>query len=230
MQGWQTSLLSLFSCIIRGGQANFFEKSINPQILGLIPLSQIRKFIVCDTLPIANPQIFFMINPQMLHTSVLIVLIVLFLKFTNLNLSIICHIFNEKKNVFADLRKFKVHKSQKDWVRKSQIRKVPLLRNISKSNKLFKHKKLQICDLRNLFVGRPLLSIINMANVPVLTVTMYNVHVRWVQGHRKRTLQCTAVHGYGHISRPQFLSYMGPSYNSRRKVIAVAILYIRFGY
>ncbi len=34
-----------------------------PQILGLIPLSEIRKFFWCVSLQIANPQ-FFIINPQ----------------------------------------------------------------------------------------------------------------------------------------------------------------------
>jgi hypothetical protein len=37
--------------------------------------------------------------------------------------------------MIADLRKFKVRKSQKNLVRKSQIRKVPILRNVRKSNK-----------------------------------------------------------------------------------------------
>jgi hypothetical protein len=50
---------------IRGWQANFY-KSLqieNLQILGLILLSQIRKFLRCASPQIANPRIF-MINPQ----------------------------------------------------------------------------------------------------------------------------------------------------------------------
>jgi hypothetical protein len=39
----------------------------------------------------------------------------------------ICYICKEKKYVFADLKKFLVRKSQKDWARKSQIRQVPHL-------------------------------------------------------------------------------------------------------
>jgi hypothetical protein len=49
----------------RGWQANFYKslQIANLQILGLILLSQIRKFLRCASLQIANPQIF-MINPQ----------------------------------------------------------------------------------------------------------------------------------------------------------------------
>jgi hypothetical protein len=45
----------------RGGQANFFFKSLqiaNPHIPGLIPQSQIRKILMCASPQIANPQIF----------------------------------------------------------------------------------------------------------------------------------------------------------------------------
>jgi hypothetical protein len=46
---------TLHTQMVRGGQGNFFSKSqliTVPQILELIPLSQIRKFFRC-----ANPQI-----------------------------------------------------------------------------------------------------------------------------------------------------------------------------
>ncbi len=49
----------------------------------------------------------------------------------------------------------------KDWVRKSQIRKVSHLRNVCKSNKLFKSANLRICDLRNLPADRPHLHFFN---------------------------------------------------------------------
>jgi hypothetical protein len=49
----------------RGWKANFYKslQIANLQILGLILLSQIRKFLRCASPQIANPQIF-MINPQ----------------------------------------------------------------------------------------------------------------------------------------------------------------------
>jgi hypothetical protein len=49
----------------RGGQANFFSKTANRKsaIFGLIPQSQIRKFLRCASWHIANLQIF-MINSQ----------------------------------------------------------------------------------------------------------------------------------------------------------------------
>jgi hypothetical protein len=53
-------------------------------------------------------------------------------------------LLGKKICVFADLRKFKVRKSQKDGVRKSQIRKVPHLRNVRKPTKL-QYLSPQIC-------------------------------------------------------------------------------------
>jgi hypothetical protein len=50
---------------------------------------------------------------------------------------------------------YKYANGKKDWVRTSQIRKVPHLRKVRKSNKLYKPAKLRICDLRNLFSDRP---------------------------------------------------------------------------
>jgi hypothetical protein len=55
----------------------------------------------------------------------------------------------------ADFQKFQVRKSQKDCVRKFQIRKVSHLRKVRKSKELFKSVKCRICKLRNLFAGRP---------------------------------------------------------------------------
>ncbi len=57
--------------------------------------------------------------------------------------------------VFADLRKFKARISQKDWVRKSQMRQVPHLRMVRESKKIFKSANFQICDLWNLIEDRP---------------------------------------------------------------------------
>jgi hypothetical protein len=44
---------------------------------------------------------------------------------------------------------------KKGWVRKSQICKVPHLRKVNKSNKLFKPVNLRTSNLRNLFADRP---------------------------------------------------------------------------
>jgi hypothetical protein len=43
----------------------------------------------------------------------------------------------------------------KDWVRKSQIRKELHLRNVRKSNKLFKSESLRIFASQNLLADRP---------------------------------------------------------------------------
>jgi hypothetical protein len=56
----------------------------------------------------------------------------------------ICYICEEKMYVFADLKKFLVRKSQKDWARKSQNRQVPHLQKVRKSNKFVKSAP-QIC-------------------------------------------------------------------------------------
>jgi hypothetical protein len=44
----------------KGGRANFFvcPQIANPKILGLIPQSHNRKFLMCASLQMANPQIF----------------------------------------------------------------------------------------------------------------------------------------------------------------------------
>jgi hypothetical protein len=57
--------------LVIGGQANFCWKSqiANPQILVLIPLSQIRNFLRYASPQIANPQIF-MIIPQIANPQI----------------------------------------------------------------------------------------------------------------------------------------------------------------
>ncbi len=51
-------LLVLFIVLSKVGTHNFFSPQIaTPKILGLIPQSQIRKFLRCVSLQIANPQI-----------------------------------------------------------------------------------------------------------------------------------------------------------------------------
>jgi hypothetical protein len=54
------SILSLFSDVSRGGQTK--SQIANPQILGLTPLSQIRKFLMHAIPQITNPQIFIVNN------------------------------------------------------------------------------------------------------------------------------------------------------------------------
>ncbi len=83
----------------------------------------------------------------------------------NFELTIICYICKKKKFVVADLRKFKILNSQKDWVRKSQIRKVSPLRKVHKSNKLYKSAN---CDLRKLFADWPPLVICNGRLYPTM--------------------------------------------------------------
>ncbi len=92
--------------IARGGQANFFLIA-NPQILGLVPLSQIRKLLRCASLQFVNPQISTKYCTTLSQSSPKIsILITIFLKFcTNLNKSHIGYICKEKKYVFADFRK-----------------------------------------------------------------------------------------------------------------------------
>jgi hypothetical protein len=126
-------------CLLsRVGQVNFFRK-----VLSSFRHRKSAKFLMCACPLNANPQIFM--------TSLKTILKVLFSNDlwsrTILNLSIKCHICKKKKYVFAFLRKFENHK--KDWIRKSQIRKVPHLRKVRKSNKLFKSSNLWICDERN---------------------------------------------------------------------------------
>ncbi len=80
------------------------------------------------------------------------------------------YICNEKNYVFADLRKFKSlkklrsanHKStnyksannKKDWVRNSQIRKMPQLQKVSKCNKSLKYANLPL-QFAKLICGLP---------------------------------------------------------------------------
>ncbi len=59
---------------------------------------------------------------------------------------------SEKKLVSANCKStnFKSANHNKDWVRKSQICKVPHLQKIRKSDKLVESANLRVCDLRNL--------------------------------------------------------------------------------
>jgi hypothetical protein len=58
---WKLTMLFWWLTSI-GGQANFFFKSANSQILGHILLLQIRKFFRCASPQTANPQILWLIR------------------------------------------------------------------------------------------------------------------------------------------------------------------------
>ncbi len=70
-----------------------------------------------------------------------------------------CRSFKSAKKAWVR-KSQKIHKlqlhvsSKKDWARKSQIREVLHLGKVRKSKK-FCSANLGICDLRNLFTGRP---------------------------------------------------------------------------
>jgi len=64
----------------------------------------------------------------------------------------------------SQIPKLKICKSKKDGVHKSQTCKVPNLRKVRKSNKLFRSADLRICSLRNLFADCPPLSIWHATN------------------------------------------------------------------
>jgi hypothetical protein len=60
----------IYNLFNRGGQAYFLNQYIeNPQILGLLPLFQIRKFLRGAFPQISNSQIF-MVNPQIAHPQI----------------------------------------------------------------------------------------------------------------------------------------------------------------
>jgi hypothetical protein len=61
-------LSSVDPLLSRGGQANFFLEVRKSQILGLIQLSQIRKFLRFTSPQIPNPQIF-MTDPHLLANT-----------------------------------------------------------------------------------------------------------------------------------------------------------------
>ncbi len=146
---------------MRGGQAIFLKS---------FPKSRIRKFLGSFLyrksanflgVPVRKSQIrnFFMITSysqickfpkntaQLSHKTALRVVFLnrFFLFRTNCN---------EKKYVLWTCGSFK-SANHKNWVRKSKIRKMPHLRMVQKSNKLFKSANLRICDLRNLIAERP---------------------------------------------------------------------------
>ncbi len=54
----------------------------------------------------------------------------------------------------SSLEVFNLQITKKEWIRKSQIRKVSHLRKVRKFNKLFKSANLRICDLGKLFADR----------------------------------------------------------------------------
>jgi hypothetical protein len=58
---------------------------------------------------------------------------------------------------FRTCGSFQSANHKKDWVQ-LQIRKVPHLRKVCKSNKIFKTPQLGLCDLRNLFADHPTLT------------------------------------------------------------------------
>jgi hypothetical protein len=145
-------------CWIKVSYEQRWARKLFPQILGHIPPSQIRKFLMCASPLNANPQILWWVLKSQFRRFIQnaaqlclkTVLKVLFLNdlwsCTILNLIIICHICKKKKDVFVYLGKSKNLK--KDWIRKSQIRKVPHLRKVRKSNKSFKSANLWSCDVR----------------------------------------------------------------------------------
>jgi hypothetical protein len=66
--------------------------------------------------------------------------------------------------------------NHKNWIRKSQIRKVPHMLEVRKSNKLLKSANFRGCDLRNLFEDR--LPLLILRAIPQLI----------------RSLSCTGIH------------------------------------
>jgi hypothetical protein len=113
-----------------------YHKSAN--FLGVpVRKSQIRKFLRCASPQIAHPQISTKYCKTLCLKTVLKV--------------VFC-----KKKMYAEVLGPQIAK--KDWVRKSQIRKVPRLRLVRKSNKLYKSAHLRICDLRFLFADAQLCS------------------------------------------------------------------------
>jgi hypothetical protein len=71
------------------------------------------------------------------------------------------------------LGSFKSASYQNDLVRKSQIRELPCLRKVYKSNKLFESKNLRICDLQELFADSPPLL---FRNIYILSRRCFKLH------------------------------------------------------
>jgi hypothetical protein len=131
---WRRHIEHSYYHINSGGQANFFFKSPHiayPQILGLIPMSQIRKFLSCANPQKANLQIF-VINPQIANPHISTKYCTA-LSQTSPNSSF----FNDYILFLRACESFNPQIT-KNWACKSQIRKVPLLRKVRKSKKLFK--------------------------------------------------------------------------------------------
>jgi hypothetical protein len=115
------------------GKANFLisPQIANLQIIELIPLSQICKFLWV----IRKSQIckFLQNNAQLcLKTVLKVVFLHHFLLCTIFNWRFICYIFKKEGYTFAEVLSPQI---TKNWVRKSQIRKGSQLRKVRKSNK-----------------------------------------------------------------------------------------------
>jgi hypothetical protein len=123
-----------FSCVFLG-YANFFKspQTANSQILGFPPLSQIRKFLRCASLQIANPPIFMIYQQiadssnfyKILHNTVSKVKTVLKVAFIKKNFILYfepqyCFLYLQGENVcICGLAELKVRKHKKMLVRKS---------------------------------------------------------------------------------------------------------------
>jgi len=124
-------------CIYQRWASKLFFKFRKSQIrnsLGLIPLSQIRKFLRSASPQIANPQIF-MINTQIANPQIFTKYcsLKIFLKVVFLNIFYVQILIRALYSIFARRKRmylracgsFKSANYKKDLVRKSQIRKVP---------------------------------------------------------------------------------------------------------
>jgi hypothetical protein len=100
----------------RGGQANFFKslKIANQPVFGLIPLSQILKFLRYASPQIENPHLFLLKHQSQIASCT---------KY--------CTTLSQPRRKSLHLRtcgSFKSTNHKKDWVRKSQTRRVSYLR------------------------------------------------------------------------------------------------------
>ncbi len=129
----------------RSRQTLFFSEVRKLQIR--VPLSQICKFLMCVSPQITNPRICIRNSVQLFLKTFPSFSVLKCNHFDVSEIEIFGRICKEKKYVFADLRKFKVYKSQKDWARKSQIGKFAHLRKVHKYNKLLKSANLRTSNL-----------------------------------------------------------------------------------
>jgi hypothetical protein len=115
----------------------------NPQILGLIPLSQMSesKFIIRIYLQILHNSV----SIQSLKSSFSMILKMYKFEYFK------CYIVRRKSKYLRTCGNFKSanHKEIRS------VNAVSHLRMVRKSNKLFKTANLRICDLRNLLADRP---------------------------------------------------------------------------